>query len=678
MLRGRIIAIAFIAALLLSALQFTAAHHNGLEVHAWHEPWWPTENDEVTVYAEVESESGAITSVVLYYSVDNSSWEAVEMAAMFYEEYDDEVYGIYNATIPPQPAGTTVTYYVEATSESDDVATSKVHEYTVAGYTSEVYVYAWHEPWWPTENDEVTVYAEVITYGAEASGATLYYSADNETWTSVEMQPWEEWEEDEWYECHCGCYPGEYDLFYATIPPHPANTTVYYYVEAWDTEGNVGYSDMESYTVVGGTPPAQVFISTWHEPEVPTQEDEVEVFAEITAVGVEIVDARLFYSIDNETWWEECMELEYWGSDEIANYYMAYGWIPPFPNGTEVWYYVEVYDAEWNAYDSETNHYIVGEEMDYNPPVIEDVWHEPEEPNAYENVTVYAVIYDEDSYVDWAGLFYATSNGTFDAVEMVEVDENLWAGIIPGQPAGSVVVYAVVAADANGNIGFSDIYYYTVGGGEGEEPEYTLTVQVLWTNQTPVNGALVAVYKAEGELLLVNVTNGYGLVEFRLPEGEYYVAAAYGVYYNYTTVELEGDMLVRLTLNASLTVKTIEEDEALRVVAVVDGLGENVEAATLYYSTDGSSWSSTTMSSVSSRIYVADVPAEGESVQYYVEVTDSAGQTLRSNVQEVSLTGGAPGAPSVGGGSPATPVAPLALLLSAIVVAAIERRRIKF
>lgn len=85
------------------------------------EPEQPTSKDEVKVKATVYNNSSETddktSSVTLFYSVDKEgkTWEKVEMEQ---SEGDEKV---WTATIPPQEAGATVKFYLQATDTSNNL-----------------------------------------------------------------------------------------------------------------------------------------------------------------------------------------------------------------------------------------------------------------------------------------------------------------------------------------------------------------------------------------------------------------------------------------------------------------------------------------------------------------------------------------------------------------------------
>jgi len=103
------------------------------------------------------------------------------------------------------------------------------------------------------------------------------------------------------------------------------------------------------------------------------------------------------------------------------------------------------------------------------PPVISNVAHEPRSPKAGEQVVVSARITDVPSGVESATLHYRVDGGSWVSQPMSRTD-GLWSAVIPAQEAGAAVQYYIEAVDGAGNSGKSDIYAYTVSGGETPQP----------------------------------------------------------------------------------------------------------------------------------------------------------------------------------------------------------------
>ncbi len=81
-------------------------------------PFFPTSSDEVTVSADVNDDVGLV-SVELFYSLDGGNYSSIDMTQV----------KSYNATIPSQPDGTLVEYYIKAVDTSGNTTLSSLNGY---------------------------------------------------------------------------------------------------------------------------------------------------------------------------------------------------------------------------------------------------------------------------------------------------------------------------------------------------------------------------------------------------------------------------------------------------------------------------------------------------------------------------------------------------------------------
>jgi len=91
--------------------------------------------------------------------------------------------------------------------------------------------------------------------------------------------------------------------------------------------------------------------------------------------------------------------------------------------------------------------------VDTTPPNITDVMQDPDKDNVYpeDEVKVNATITDNLSTVKQALLNYTNDNGTWIAVQMTSLEDDIWNATIPAFPAGTNVTYVITAEDNAGN-----------------------------------------------------------------------------------------------------------------------------------------------------------------------------------------------------------------------------------
>jgi hypothetical protein len=101
--------------------------------------------------------------------------------------------------------------------------------------------------------------------------------------------------------------------------------------------------------------------------------------------------------------------------------------------------------------------------VDTTPPDIANVTQSPPKDNVQPEdiVKVNATITDETSGVKQATLNYTTDNATWTAVEMTNIEDNIWNATIPAFPQGTNVTYTITAEDNAGNTANTEETGYT-------------------------------------------------------------------------------------------------------------------------------------------------------------------------------------------------------------------------
>ncbi len=425
-------------------------------------------DQDVTIIAHVREDADAsgVDTVTLYYSTDGgSTWNSVSMTLIDGDEYD----GKWEGTIPGQVYGTTVLYYVEAYDNAGNSAiddnSGSYYSYFVDDFTPPVVTSV---TWTPSGTimyyQDVTVTAHV-TEDADASGVasvTLYYSIDGgSTWTSVSMS------------LTSGTnYAGDWT---GIIPKQPYGTTIYFYIEAIDGEGNsiidpaTGYY---TYTVNGDDIPPEINSITAN---VSLTNVMYYHFVKITANITEdlalygyasgIDDVYLYYSTDGGTTWNSIrMTLD--TGDEWNGTWT--GVIPRQPWNTHVMFYIEAFDQAGNVATSDTYEYTVGDDI---LPTIEhhvaEYWVVPYEPRCHLETTIYVhvneTLFDLDAYpplvpsgIESVVINYTIDGGvTWTAVELTKINGTIydgwWSFTLPVLPWNTTVKYYFNATDRAGN-----------------------------------------------------------------------------------------------------------------------------------------------------------------------------------------------------------------------------------
>lgn len=190
-------------------------------------PITPNYNESVVVSAIIQDGVG-IDQAFLYYTL-GGEWHNVSM---------NRVDSTFSATIPMHPYGTLVEYKIYANDTVGRWAVSPTYSYTVSDLIPPE-ILTVDFPAEPTQNDTVKVIAN-ISEPVNASGiSTVLFSFRDcfGQWWNTTMT-----------------YDGVSGLWNVILPQQPHNTTVKFYIVAYDNAGNVAIDDNSGeyymYTVI--------------------------------------------------------------------------------------------------------------------------------------------------------------------------------------------------------------------------------------------------------------------------------------------------------------------------------------------------------------------------------------------------------------------------------------------
>ena len=138
--------------------------------------------------------------------------------------------GLYEATIPPLPAGTLVKYKIYACDIYDNWAISNIYEYEVIELRPPTILGVWRDIEEPMEGETVHIYVNI----SDESGISMVILSYNASGSLVEMFM---------------MYNESVGAYVATIPPYPAGTLVSYKIYVYDVYDNMAVSDEYGYTV---------------------------------------------------------------------------------------------------------------------------------------------------------------------------------------------------------------------------------------------------------------------------------------------------------------------------------------------------------------------------------------------------------------------------------------------
>ncbi len=180
-------------------------------------PQRPNYNEDVAVSAIIKDHV-EVDQALLSFTYDNV-WQNVSM-----RKYGDN----FNATIPAQPYNTSVQYRIYALDANGRWVASQIYSYAMPDVVPPEIVSIDWEPKQPSSNDTVTVSAN-ITEPSEASGvkaALFSYKDSFGQWWNTTMT-----------------YDSGSGLWRVIIPEQPHNSTVDFYVIAYDNAGNTAVAD---------------------------------------------------------------------------------------------------------------------------------------------------------------------------------------------------------------------------------------------------------------------------------------------------------------------------------------------------------------------------------------------------------------------------------------------------
>ena len=109
---------------------------------------------------------------------------------------------------------------------------------------------------------------------------------------------------------------------------------------------------------------------------------------------------------------------------------------------------------DWNYAEAMKEIATIYYGLDTTPPNISNVTQTPSQNSVFpkDEVQVNATITDDLSGVKQAILNYTNNNGTWNTIDMTNIEENTWNATIPPFPYGTNVTYTIIAEDSFNNI----------------------------------------------------------------------------------------------------------------------------------------------------------------------------------------------------------------------------------
>ncbi|UCF07515.1 MAG: PKD domain-containing protein, partial [Thermoplasmata archaeon] len=287
-------------------------------------------HENVAIFTNVTDNYGIdFNRIYLWYN-NGSGWASSPMV-FFSGNYSAATFVGF---IQPVNAETTVFYYVEIydnASNRNDSGTPKDYSTNFPPLIENVTYLPKH----PNASSIVTISAN-ITDANGIGSVTLYYSSDGISYAPVTMNP----------------VGG--DTYSGDIPAQGSTTTLYYYINATDSNALLNSTPVSSY-LVDSDPPR--FGTPTTDPDPANETVDVEVNIHFIDDS-EIIDAVLYYSYDGLSWTQIDMNLL--GSNNANTTIPSTG----FP--TTVYYYINATEAAGNSNESITYTYPAGPELILN------------------------------------------------------------------------------------------------------------------------------------------------------------------------------------------------------------------------------------------------------------------------------------------------------------------------
>ncbi|MBE9468226.1 MAG: endonuclease [Bacteroidetes bacterium] len=463
-------------------------------------PEIPKSNDEVTISANI-TDNGTISSAKISWCTDGSSYDNdITMTVSSGNTYQS------STKIPAQENGTTVSYKIFATDDESNTSTTSSRSYIIEnnptltilsedfntgdlGVFSQYSVIGADQIWHPIEY-QGTMYVKMSNFDGTTSNA-------NEDWLispSLNLKNYQniffafktsmkEYGTDNTFDVYISSdYDGTSDPSSTSFSWTSLTTNCTFssgdYV--WTPSGNVDISafnktavyvafkytsgsndgktwQIEDVMVTGKEKTNEGFPEIFNInilPKMPTPNDAVDVFADITDDG-SISTAKVLWCTDG-TSFDNNINM----SVSTENTYKSDSKIPAQAEGITVYYKIEATDNEGNKQTGTSLNYLI---PSISIPNISNISTTPEQPIVDDDVDVFADITDDGS-ISTAKVLWCTDGTSFDNIINMSVStENTYKSDskIPAQAEGITVYYKVEAVDNENNKVTSNSKSYT-------------------------------------------------------------------------------------------------------------------------------------------------------------------------------------------------------------------------
>jgi hypothetical protein len=377
-------------------------------------PQVPTSFDMVTISVSI-SDLSEVDKAILSYRVDSGTWTNMTMT----------LNSMYWTTISAMPTGSVVDYRIYANDTVDHWSTTPIYQYTVVPFDvlpPDIVGSSW-TPTTPDETQTVTVSVNATDPSGVTTMVLAYHDGSN--WQNITMT----------------LLGGQYS---ADIPSQNYGATVTLKVYACDGQDNWGITPLGSYTVTSNDLDGpDVLLLTWS-PSDPTEEDDVEVYAELSDTN-EIRSVILCFGLGTIF---ANVSMTFNGSGYVAA-------LDAHPIGTQLNLCVYSCDNRDNWAVGDWTMYVV-RASDSTPPSISNVVWTPTEPFSNESIHVNATVSDENT-INLVLLSYFDGSTWRNLTMMcISSDPSLYVVQIPSIGVAGTIQIWILAQDSKGNWGYTE------------------------------------------------------------------------------------------------------------------------------------------------------------------------------------------------------------------------------
>ncbi len=282
-------------------------------------PLIPYDDDTISISCTVY-DNVMVDSVLLFYRIDSGSFVSLLMTGSS---------SLYNISIGPFDANSTISFYIFSNDTSSNSASSSTISFSISAYSPPVISNVTFTPEQPTDHDVVTVSCEITDFIGTVS-VNLFVQIDGGSYIIVPMI------------ANGSLYSLEFGPFLATM-------NVSFFVAAIDDTDLTSFSPTYSFIVLDATSPT--ISDVLYSPSPPRSTDEITISANITD-NVEIASVFLFYRINNNTWLNMSMD----STDTIYSSVLG-----TFAATTTIEFFIEATDTSLNVATSDIVSFIVYE-----------------------------------------------------------------------------------------------------------------------------------------------------------------------------------------------------------------------------------------------------------------------------------------------------------------------------